>query len=101
MEVAQAGLQVFRLLCILDGEVEEVDEPGQGVLVHGLDVGQVSDGEEENGAVHCNLGVAHAGLVNLFLGLLSDGLLLRDLIGQFLGGGQHFDGSLILQNVTF
>ena len=51
--------------------------------------------------MHCDLGVAHAGLVNLLLGLLSNGLLLRDLIGQFLGGGQHFDGSLILQNVAF
>ena len=27
---------------------EEVDKPGQGVLVHGVNVGQVSSGEEQH-----------------------------------------------------
>ena len=35
----------------LDGDVEEVDEPGERVLVHGVNVGQVRDGEEEDRAV--------------------------------------------------
>ena len=32
---------------LIDGVEEEVDEPGEGVLVHGVNVGQVCDGEEE------------------------------------------------------
>lgn len=48
-EVLQADGDVLRLLSAVNGHDEEVDEPGERVLVHGVDVGQVSDGEEEDG----------------------------------------------------
>lgn len=48
----------------------EVDKPGQRVLVHGVNVGEVSDGEEENGGVFGDGTVAHTTRVNLLLGLL-------------------------------
>ena len=52
---------------VLDGHDEEVDKPGEGVLVHGVDVGQVCQGEEEDGGVACNGAVTHAGRLNLLL----------------------------------
>ena len=36
---------------LTDGIEEEVDKPGEGVLVHGVNVGEVRDGEEEDRAV--------------------------------------------------
>ena len=39
LEVLQSSIQVVALLSVVYGEDEEVDEPGQGVLVHGVDVG--------------------------------------------------------------
>ena len=39
------------LILLLYLEIE-VDEPGEGVLVHRLDVGEVWDAEEQNGRVH-------------------------------------------------
>lgn len=33
----------------------EVDKPGQGILVHGVDVGQVRDHKEQHTTVLCNL----------------------------------------------
>ena len=35
----------------MDGHDVEVDEPGQRVLVHGVDVWQVSDREKQDGGV--------------------------------------------------
>jgi len=63
---------------VLDGHDEEVDKPGEGVLVHGVDVGQVCQGEEEDGGVACNGAVTHAGRLNLLLFpvCLPDGPLL-------------------------
>ena len=78
----------------------QVDEPGEGVLVHGLNVGQVRDAEEEDGGVDSHRLVAVSCLVNQFLCGSCDILLGRDLLGQDLGGGEDPDGSLILQNVT-
>lgn len=35
----------------MDGADVEADKPAEGVLVHGVDVGQVGDAEEEHGRV--------------------------------------------------
>ena len=74
VQVLKTDREIIRLFCVLDGEVEEVDEPGQGVLVHGLDVRQVSNGEEQNGAVGRDWCVAHSGYVDLLLRFFSNGL---------------------------
>ena len=46
---------------------EKVDEPGQRVLVHGIDVGQVRDGEEEDAGVNSYGSVAQPRLFYLLL----------------------------------
>ena len=61
------GLKVVRLLSIVNGVDKQVDKPGEGVLVHGLDVGKVSDGEEQNGRVDGDGLVAQSSLIDLDL----------------------------------
>ena len=56
----------------LDGDVEEVDEPGERVLVHGVNVGQVRDGEEEDRAVGSHWLIPCTRLLYLALCLLSN-----------------------------
>lgn len=48
LELLEAGGDVPALLAPVYARHEEVDEPGQAVLVHGLYVGQVRDAEEED-----------------------------------------------------
>lgn len=59
-----------RNLPVVNRHDVEVDKPGQWVLVHGVNVGEVSDGEEENGGVFGDGTVSHTTRVNLLLGLL-------------------------------
>ncbi len=51
-EVAMDGLETLRhcavLLCGGDRSLKEGDEPGKGVLVHGIDDRKVRDGKEED-----------------------------------------------------
>ena len=70
MEVTQTDVEVVRFRGVLNGQVKQVDEPNQRVLVHGFDVGQICYGEEENGAVDGDPRVTHPRLVNLLLSLL-------------------------------
>lgn len=56
----------------MDGHDVEVEEPGQRILVHGVYVGQICDGEEEDGRVLRYGSVALARLVDLLLRLLRD-----------------------------
>jgi hypothetical protein len=44
--------------------------------------------------------VAGARLVDLLLGLVRHQLLLRDVVGDGLGGGDGGDGGLVLQDVA-
>lgn len=74
MEVIQTRLQVLRLFGVVNGQDKEVDEPGQRVLVHGLNVCQVCDGEEQNGGMDSNWSVTHSSCVNLLLSFFSNGL---------------------------
>ena len=60
-------LQVCGLSAVGDGLDVEIDEPDQRVLVHGLDVGQVTDAEEQDGGMGGHRPVAIASLVNLLL----------------------------------
>lgn len=74
VEVLQTRVQVLRLFGVVNRQNKEVDEPGQGVLVHGLNVRQVCDGEEQNGGVDSNWSVTHSSCVNLLLSFFSNGL---------------------------
>ena len=51
LQVLQSGVDDVTLLGVVDGHDEQLDEPGQRVLVHGLYVGQVRDHEEQNARV--------------------------------------------------
>ena len=42
-------IQVFRLVRVVNGHYEKIYKPRERILVHGFDVGQVSNGEEQNG----------------------------------------------------
>lgn len=45
----------------------EIDEPVEGVLVHRVYVGQISDAEEQDGGVLGDVPVTFSGLRNLYL----------------------------------
>jgi len=74
VQVVQALLQIFRLLRVLDRETEQVDEPHEGVLVHGLNVGQIGDREEQDGRVDRDRFVPHTSFIDLYFRLLSNRL---------------------------
>lgn len=57
-------------LPVMNGADIEVDEPAEGVLVHGVDVGQVCDAEEQHGRVLCHGPVRLPRLRDLQLRLL-------------------------------
>lgn len=42
-QTVQSVCQLVGLLCVVDGEDEQIDEPGQRVLVHWVDVCEVRD----------------------------------------------------------
>lgn len=62
VELLQAGGDVPTLLASVDARHEEVDEPREAVLVHGLDVGQVGNAEEQDLAGVRDGGVASTDL---------------------------------------
>lgn len=49
VQAVETLLQIVRALGVLNRHTKQVDEPHERVLVHGLDVGQVRDGEEQDG----------------------------------------------------
>lgn len=57
---------------VLDRVDVEVDKPVEGVLVHWVYVGQISDAEEQDGRVLGNVPVTLSRLCNLFLCLFCD-----------------------------
>ena len=69
---------------VVDGVDVEVDKPHQRVLVHGVDVGQVGDAEEEHAGVLGDGTVARTRLIQLLLCLLSNLLLLGNLVRENL-----------------
>ena len=78
VQVVEPLLQHLRAIGVLDGHPEEVDEPGQGVLVHRVDVGQVGDREKQDSTVNGDWLVAQPRPVNLLLRLLRDSLSERE-----------------------
>ena len=52
LQVFESHIDIFWFLCILYTHYEEVNEPCQRVLVHGLNVCQISDREKQNRRVH-------------------------------------------------
>jgi len=63
---------------VVDGDEVEVDKPGQRVLVHGVNVGEVCDGEEQHRAMGSHGPVPRTGLLYLSFCLISN-----------LEGGDH------------
>lgn len=57
-------------LRVLKGFAEEVDEPAQRILVHGVNVGQIGDAEEKNGCMLGDGSIALSGLSDPDLCLL-------------------------------
>jgi len=57
---------------VLDGVDEEVDKPCEGVLVHGINVRQISYTEEQVSRVLGYRPITHTGGLYFLLGLLSD-----------------------------
>ena len=78
----------------------QVDEPDERVLVHGLDVRQVGDAEEQDGRMDGDRSVAVARRVDLGLGARRHLLLRRDVLRQRLRRRQHVDRLLVFQYVA-
>lgn len=57
---------------LLNGFEEQVDEPVERVLVHGVDIGQVCDGEEQHGGPLGHAFVRLAGLVDVGSGFVGN-----------------------------
>ena len=76
------------------------DEPGQRVLVHGVDVRQVADGEEQHRVVRSARLVPLSRGVNLNLRSLGDDLLLGDLVGYDLRLLEGLDARGVVEDVT-
>ncbi len=101
IEQLQADFQVFALSRLSNGTHKQRHKPSQAVLVHGVDVAQVSHAEvQDRGMVGHRLVACPAG-VDLVLCLICNLLLLRDLISQHLGALEHIDCFLILQPPGF
>ena len=99
---AQVGQPLFEHLAALaldDGLREEVDLVGQRVLVHGVDVGQVGDDEEQAGGLLRDGLVELAGRVDVLFGYLRDFLLLLDFVRFHLRGREHVDCLLVGEDV--
>lgn len=43
----QSDTEFFRFRSFVDRQVEEIDKPNQGILVHGIKVSQLHDSEEK------------------------------------------------------
>ena len=91
VQISKSSLQIIRLVAVLDGGNEEVDEPGEGVLVHWLDIGQLRETKEEDGGVLRYGFVPASRRVDLLLSGCGDYLLLGDLLRQDFRGRQHLN----------
>ena len=65
LHVCGSHLKISGLVAVAYGLNVKVDEPDEGVLVHGLYVGQVRYTEEEDGGMCGNWSVAISSLVYL------------------------------------
>ena len=100
IDVLEPLSQVIRLGAVLDAADEEAYEPGQRVLIHGVNASHVADAEEQDGVIGTPGLVASAGIINLLLSLLCNDLLVLDLIGDDLGLRQDLDGTCVLEDVA-
>mmetsp|Transcript_51367 Transcript_51367/g.135448 ORF Transcript_51367/g.135448 Transcript_51367/m.135448 type:complete len:251 (-) Transcript_51367:1509-2261(-) len=78
---------------------EQALKPLQRILVHGVDLRKLRDGEEENGGLEGHWSVGFTRRINLSLGIFGFNHLLIDVLRCLLGRGQGIDQGLILQNV--
>mmetsp|Transcript_11097 Transcript_11097/g.26039 ORF Transcript_11097/g.26039 Transcript_11097/m.26039 type:complete len:607 (-) Transcript_11097:345-2165(-) len=95
-----ALLDIRVLLRIVHRSREQKHEPIEGVLVHGLDVPEVRDTEEQQRPALGVGSVAHARVVDGRFCLLGCLQGHADLVGCHLGGGEGVDQLLVLENVT-
>ena len=101
IEQLQADFQVFALSRVSDGTHKQRHKPSQAVLVHGVDIAQVSHAEVQDRGVVGHWLVACPAAVDFVLCLICNLLLLRDLIGQHLGALEHIDCFFVLQSPSF
>ena len=86
-QARQPLLELIRLIRIVDRENKEVHEPGERVLIHRVDVGEIGDREEKDRRVDGDRRVAHPRLVDLLLRHL--GNLLQGIVGKGEGFGEE------------
>mmetsp|Transcript_14307 Transcript_14307/g.34751 ORF Transcript_14307/g.34751 Transcript_14307/m.34751 type:complete len:352 (+) Transcript_14307:1461-2516(+) len=96
----QTRRDVLRSFGSGNGSHEEVDEPREGVLIHGLDLGEVRNREEQHSGVLAAGLIPHPGKIDLLLGRVSLLLGLGDVIRHDLRVGDYGDGALVLQDIT-
>eukprot|EP00982_Pelagococcus_subviridis_P004763 29337-Pelagococcus_subviridis.AAC.8 len=99
-EVIETFGQLGRLLRVLDRVREQVDVPRERVLVHRLDVTQLSDVEEEVRDVNRYGAVSQARGVDLLLRLRGDLLLPVDLVRELLRARDDVDRGLGLEDAA-
>ena len=106
VEVNLPGFGFARVLVLgflrrgVDRTHKQADEPGQRVLVHGVDVRQVADGEEQHRVVRSARLVPLSRGVNLNLRSLGNDLLLGDLVGYNLRLLEGLDARGVVEDVT-
>ena len=101
IEQLQADFQVFALSRVSDGTHKQRHKPSQAVLVHGVDIAQVSHAEVQDRGVVGHWLVACPAAVNFVLCLICNLLLLRDFVSQHLGALEHIDCFFVLQPPNF
>mmetsp|Transcript_46187 Transcript_46187/g.61140 ORF Transcript_46187/g.61140 Transcript_46187/m.61140 type:complete len:230 (-) Transcript_46187:1809-2498(-) len=99
VEEAQALFENVTLFGLADRTFEELDEEGQRILIHRINVGQVLDREEETSSLEGDGLVTSARIVDLLLGDSCLLLLLFDLSGELTSLHQSLDGSLVTEDV--
>ena len=60
-QVLQSFVNIFSFLCVINAEHKQHDEPVERILVHGVNVSQISNREEQDGGVDGDGFVAHTG----------------------------------------
>lgn len=80
VQVVDSQEMVVALLRVLNGTAEEVGEPLERVLVHGVDDGQLDNGEEEELSAVCDRAEVLTRLVDLPLSDCGLGLAHLDIV---------------------
>ena len=91
-------MQHVALVRGLDRQDVEIDEPGERVLVHRVDVGQIRDGVVQGRAVTSDRPVTLTEGLDFRLGFFCRLLLAKDIRREELRAVQDLDRLLVLQD---